>query len=83
MLNLARKKMAAKSKKKRVEAKAASFADELNEARWSVVSFEKCVAKNLTYAAAEKKLAKLEAGKIAGLCIVSDETAARISKSPK
>jgi len=86
MLNLAREAMAAKSKKKKVQAGAAqaettNFANELNEARWSVVSFEKCVAKNLTYSQAEEKLVKLGAEKIAGLCIVSDEAAARIGRS--
>lgn len=80
MLNL-REKMAAKGKKKKVEAKETTgFADELNEARWSVVSFEKREAKNLTYPQAEEKLAKLDAKKVAGLCIVSDEAAARISR---
>ena len=75
--------MAAKGKKKKAQTKAAqdeavNFANELNEPLWSIVSFEKCVAKNLTYPEAEKRLAKLEAEKIAGLCIVSDEAAARI-----
>jgi hypothetical protein len=76
--------MAAKGKKKKVQTETRDetlkFAGELNEPRWSVVSFEKCVAKNLTYPQAEEKLVKLEAKKIAGLCIVSDEAAARISK---
>jgi hypothetical protein len=77
--------MATKGKKKKVqtdaaEAETVNFAGELNEPQWSVVSFEKCVAKNLTYRQAEEKLSKLEAEKLAGLCIVSDEAAARISK---
>ena len=52
---------------------------ELNEPRWSVVSFEICVANNLTYAQAEQKLKELEAAKVSGLCIITDEAAARIS----
>jgi hypothetical protein len=85
MLNLAREAMAAKGKKKKVQIdtsqdEAVNFAGELNEPRWSIVSFEKCVAKNLTYPQAEKKMMKLAAEKVAGLCIVSDEAAARISK---
>lgn len=76
--------MAAKEKKKKVQtATVRDFAGELNEPRWSVISFEKCIAKNLSYTEAEKKLIKFEAEKIAGLCIVSDEAAARISKSLK
>jgi hypothetical protein len=83
MLNLAREAMTAKGKKKKVQTEtrdeAVNFAGELNAPRWSIVSFEKCVAKNLTYPQAEEKLVKLAAEKIAGLCIVSDEAAARIS----
>ncbi|HXG84583.1 MAG TPA: hypothetical protein VNI84_11200 [Pyrinomonadaceae bacterium] len=54
---------------------------EINAPRWSVVSFEKCVAKNLIYAEAVEKLEHLQMQKISGLCIVTDEAAARISKS--
>ena len=58
---------------------AEDFSSELTEPRWSVVSFETCMAKNLTYTEAEQKLQELEAAKVSGLCIVTDETAARIS----
>jgi hypothetical protein len=58
------------------------FSSELNEPRWSVVSFENCVAKNLTYAQAEQKLKELEAAKVSGLCIITDEAAARIADKP-
>lgn len=51
---------------------------ELREARWSVISFEKLEADNLTYAQAEQKLAELETQKVSGLCIVTDEAAMRI-----
>ena len=51
---------------------------EINAARWSVVSFEECAAKNLTYAEAAAELKHLAARKTAGLCIITDEAAARI-----
>ena len=54
------------------------FSSELNAPRWSVVSFEKCIAGNLTYAEASEKLFELDAEKISGLCIVTDEAAQRI-----
>ena len=49
-------------------AKAASedFSSELNEPRWSVVSFEKLEAKNLTYDEAVRKLKKFSAKKNPG-----------------
>ena len=56
---------------------------ELDKTRWSVVSFEKCAAKNLTYAEAAAKLKQLAAKKIAGLCIVTDESAARIENGSR
>ena len=55
-------------------------ASELEESRWSVVSFEKRAAKNLTYPQAAEKLKQLKAKKVSGLCIITDEAAARISK---
>lgn len=55
------------------------FPNELREALWSVVSFEKCEASGLTYAEAERKLSELAAQKVSGLCIVTDEAAARIA----
>ncbi len=54
--------------------------NELSEPRWSVVSFEACAAGNLTYEQATEKLAELAARKVSGLCIVTDEAAARIDK---
>jgi hypothetical protein len=56
------------------------FSSELNESRWSVISFETCVAESLTYAQAEQKMKELEAARVSGLCIVTNETAERISK---
>ncbi len=55
-----------------------NFTGELAAQRWSVITFEKCAAKNLSYAEAEKKLQKLKRQKNSGLCIVSDEAAERI-----
>ena len=52
---------------------------ELREAFWSVVSFDKCEASNLTYAEAEQKMSELLKQKVSGLCIVTDKTAARIA----
>ncbi len=57
---------------------AEDFSGELNESRWSVISFEKCAAKNLSYDEAAQKLQELEQQDIAGLCIVTDETAERM-----
>lgn len=78
-----RRKSAAK-KKKTVSANEnvspqSPRASEINERRWSVVSFEKLTAKNLTYAAAVEKLNQLHANKVSGLCIVTDEAAQRIT----
>lgn len=56
-----------------------NISNELREPLWSVISFEKTEAKNLSYAAAEMKLAELSAQKVPGLCIITDEAAQRIS----
>ena len=53
------------------------LASELLESRWSVISFEKCEASGLTYAAALQTMDELESNKISGLCIVTDEAAER------
>ena len=53
------------------------LASELLESRWSVISFEKCEAGGLTYAAALQTMDELESNKISGLCIVTDEAAER------
>ena len=54
---------------------------ELSEPRWSVVSFEKLEASGLIFSDAVKKLSELEGAKVPGLCIVTDEAAARIRSS--
>lgn len=51
---------------------------ELDAARWAVISFERCEATALTYEQASVKMAELEKQSLAGLCIVTDETATRI-----
>lgn len=71
------KSQAAEGEKK--EDSAEDFASEMEAPRWSVVSFEKRVAKNLTYAEAIGKLEQLKTEKTAGLCIITDEAAERIS----
>lgn len=55
------------------------FSSELNVPRWSVISFEKMKVQNLTYNEAAQKLKEFAADGISGLCIVTDEAAARIS----
>jgi len=54
---------------------------ELTEPMWSVVSFDRCEASGLTYAEAAEKLAELELNRTAGLCIVTDDAAGRITAS--
>ncbi len=53
---------------------------ELNEQMWSVVTFESCAAKNLTYDEAFRKMQELKAQNASGLCIVTNEAAERIQK---
>ena len=52
---------------------------ELMEPRWAVISFDRAEATGLTYPAAVAKLAELDAAGIAGLCVVADEVARRVS----
>jgi len=54
---------------------------ELEMPIWSVITFDDIAASNLTYADAAEKLEKLKAEKVSGLCVVTDETAARMAKS--
>lgn len=53
---------------------------ELSEPRWSVVSFEAVAIHGLTYADAKTWLEKLQKQNVSGLCIVTDEAAARMSE---
>ena len=59
------------------------LSSELLEPRWSVISFEKCEASGLTYAAALQKMAELESNRISGLCIVTDETAQKVGSGSR
>ena len=70
-----------KDKKQDAQAAAAEneISSELNEPRWSVVSFESVAVHGLPYAEAQNWLEKLQKQNISGLCIVTDEAAARIS----
>jgi hypothetical protein len=52
---------------------------ELNEPRWSVVSFESVAVHGLTYAEARSWLEKLQKQNVSGLCVVTDEAASRFS----
>lgn len=51
---------------------------ELDEPRWSVISFDKCEAASLPYMQAADFMSLLDARGVAGLCIVTDEAAMRI-----
>lgn len=52
---------------------------ELRELRWSVITFENCAVKGLTYEEALNWREKLHNQGLSGLCIVTDEAAERIS----
>jgi hypothetical protein len=79
VMTVRKKEKQRKSQTKKQNASPEDFPDELREAIWAVVSFEKCEANHLTYTEAEQKLSELEAQKVSGLCIVTDEVAARIT----
>ncbi len=64
-------------------APAEDFSVELGEPRWSVVTFEKCVEKGLTYDEAFSRMEKLRSENKFGLCILTDEAAARIKTRKK
>ena len=56
---------------------------ELDEKLWSVITFDERAASGLTYGEAAEKLEKLKAENVSGLCIVTDEAAARITARKK
>ncbi|MBA2440243.1 MAG: hypothetical protein H0V50_06165 [Thermoleophilaceae bacterium] len=58
------------------------FPSELNDPRWSVISFEKSEATYLTYDEAALKSRELATDGISGLCIVTNEAAQKV-KSKK
>ena len=51
---------------------------ELRESRWAVISFDKVIAADLAYDAATKVLQENLAKKVVGLCIITNEAAARM-----
>lgn len=53
-------------------------AHELEEPRWSVISFDQHEAGGLSYRQAAELLAELDLHGISGLCIITDEAASRI-----
>lgn len=57
---------------------AGKFSSELSAQRWSVVTFEKCAAKNLSYFEAAEKIRELNRQNVSGLCIITDEAAQRL-----
>ena len=56
------------------------FPSELNDSRWSVISFEKCEATNLTYHEAAQKAQELATNGVSGLCVVTNEAAQKVGK---
>jgi len=54
---------------------------ELREQRWSVVSERGCEASGVTYEDAAGLVGRLRAGKVHGLCIISDEAARRYNSN--
>jgi len=63
------------TEKKEIE----SPTSELALPRWSLVSFDRCEASGLAYAAAVKLMAEKEAAGVYGLCIVTDEAARKVN----
>jgi hypothetical protein len=59
-----------------------NVASELESPIWAVISFEKVEATDLDHTSAARLLADLETKKVAGLCIVTADAAARI-KTPR
>ena len=62
-----------KTKKEKNIQPADIFSSELSEPRWSVITFESVVEKDLAYNEAATKMKKLAAKKVSGLCIVTNE----------
>ena len=61
-----------------VETSAPLILSELDQPRWSVVSFDRCEANGLSYRQAAALMDDLDSRGVAGLCIISDEAADRI-----
>ena len=63
------------------ETSSQEVSSDLLAAIWSVISFERHEAGGLVYAEALKKLDDLERRDVAGLCVVTDDAAARVGAS--
>ena len=66
-----------------VPLKAASdefLSSEFNEPRWAVISFEEREAADLTYDEAARKLQELAGNGVFGLCIITNEAAAKAAR---
>lgn len=70
-----------KSKKEEIAEVEEKQTSELAEPIWSVVTFETIAASGLTYEQAAEKLEKLKTEKVSGLCVITDEAAARMAKT--
>jgi hypothetical protein len=57
-----------------------TYRSELDLPQWSVVSFDKCEASGLAYAAAVKLMTEKEAAGVYGLCIVTDDAASKVAE---
>jgi hypothetical protein len=55
-----------------------AVASELDEPIWSVISFDRVERRDLKYSEAVLFLSGLEARRVPGLCIVTNETADRV-----
>ena len=64
-------------------APAEDSSSELAENVWSVITFDETAASGLTYDEAVKLRTNLEAEKVSGLCIITDEAAARMTAEKK
>ena len=53
--------------------------NELDEPRWAVISFERREAAGLTYQQAAQLLSELDSRRVAGLAVVTDEAAGKVS----
>jgi len=64
-----------KTKKEKKIEPAEKFSSELKESRWSVISFQGIIEKDLTYGEAAAKIKEMASEKIPGLCIITNEAA--------
>ena len=58
------------------------FPSELDQPRWSVITFNECAATNLSYEEAKRLVEQMSAD-VPGLCIVTDEAAQKMFGATK